>query len=128
MGLIKRELIMGGLSISKDDTVTITKQRNQKDSVIKNPKDKSSIIVYPNPVAAGASIHINCQNFAEGYYQFQILDISGQLIRQTEIWIDKEASLFDMVVPASASAGTYLVTLISRQTEKKFAEKIIVQH
>jgi hypothetical protein len=85
-----------------------------------------SIVVYPNPVVSGASVNIQCNKMEEGYYSLRFLALTGQLVSDKEVWIDKEARILNVPVPPAA-AGTYFITFINRKTGKRFSEKIIIQ-
>lgn len=82
--------------------------------------------IYPNPVVSGANINIAFNQLDEGYYAFQIMSISGQMIQQKEIWIDSEARLLSIDAP-SVAAGSYVMILTDKKSGKKFSEKIIIQ-
>jgi hypothetical protein len=125
-GMIKGRVMIGSVTKVKGDTIKVVKETEKKDSNIKSSVDDAKFLVYPNPVAAGTRIHASCKNFTEGYYQFRVLDVSGQLIRQSEIWIGKEASEINVPVPPTAT-GTYLIAVINTISGKKYVEKIIIQ-
>jgi CarboxypepD_reg-like domain/Secretion system C-terminal sorting domain len=82
--------------------------------------------IYPNPVASGSTVNIAFNQLNEGYYAFQIVNISGQMIQQKEIWIDSEARLLNIDVP-SVAVGSYFMILTNKKTGKKFSEKVIIQ-
>lgn len=126
MGLIRRSMTLGSVIMIKGETIKLEKITEKKDSIVKKEIDDAKFLVYPNPVTAGSSIHASCKNFTEGYYQFQIIDVSGQLVRQTAIWIDKEASVIDVPIPVTA-AGIYFISVVNKETGKKVTEKIIIQ-
>ena len=82
--------------------------------------------VYPNPVAAGGGIHITFTKPEEGYYSYEIISITGQLVEGREIWIDADARLLNMEMP-HVPAGTYLIALTDKKSGKRFTEKIIIR-
>lgn len=126
MGQTHKSMMLGSVSMIKGEAIKVEKETDKNDSIIKKEADDVKFLVYPNPVTAGSSIHASCKNFAEGYYQFQVIDVSGQLVRQTEIWIDKEASVIDVPVPVTA-AGIYFISVINKRSGKKFTEKVVIQ-
>jgi hypothetical protein len=83
-------------------------------------------IVYPNPVVQGTSVHLRFSEPEEGYCQLQIMNASGQLVHQQQIWIDSEARLLAIDLP-SLAAGNYFMVMASRKSGKKYAEKLIIQ-
>ncbi len=117
---------MGLVSYVIKDTLTI-KNNIPADTAktIKDPVRTPEFKVYPNPVAAGASLTIETKNFENGTYQFTVVGMSGQVIRQSDIWIDQESAALRLPVPATAS-GTYLIILQHRKTGKKYSEKIVI--
>lgn len=125
-GSIKREMILGGVTMIKGETIKVEKQEEKKDNIVKKENEDAKFLIYPNPVAAGSGVHASCKNFTEGYYLFQVLDVSGQLIRQTEIWIDKDASVIDVPVPPTA-AGVYFISVVNKKSGKKITEKVIIR-
>jgi hypothetical protein len=88
--------------------------------------DKHMLDVYPNPVMSGGTLNIVCKNMEEGYYVFQLLNLSGQLIRQRELWVDDKATVLNMDM-AKTVAGTYLLRFTNKVSGKGFTEKIVVQ-
>lgn len=118
--------VVGAVSVIKGDTlVTRTKDRSDTAKTAKDPVRIPEFKVYPNPVAAGASLTIETKNFDNGTYQFTVVGMSGQVIRQSDIWIDQESAVLRLPVPVTAS-GTYLIILQSRNTGKKYSEKIVI--
>jgi hypothetical protein len=77
-------------------------------------------------VRSGTTLNLRFKKQEEGYYTFQLLNLSGQLTYQQELWIDAEAMILNINVPAVA-AGSYFLVLTSKKTGKKFSEKIIIQ-
>jgi hypothetical protein len=95
--------------------------------VIKTPAETPAMIkIYPNPVLSGSAINISCEKLSEGYYTFQLVNQSGQQIESKQVWVDAEARIMNMEIP-SVVAGSYVLTLINKETGKRFSEKIIVQ-
>lgn len=120
-----RMQVMGGISVSKgSQKVEVSAPVVQE---VISPKETQPMIkIYPNPVPSGTSINIGCEKLEEGYYIFQLFNHSGQKITETQIWIDREARVMNVEIPAVVT-GNYLVTLTNKESGKKFTEKIIVQ-
>ena len=118
--------IMGALRVRDVRTEKINNQGTDA-PVIKPPAEKPAMIkVYPNPVLSGTAINIGCEKLEEGYYSFQLFSQSGQQIESKQVWIDAEARIMNMEIPSVAS-GNYMLTLIHKETGKRFSEKVIVQ-
>ncbi len=86
----------------------------------------TSFKVFPNPVEAGSHLTIEWKQIGEGYFILQLLNQAGQLAHQREVWIDNEARILRIQVPALA-AGGYSLVLRNKKSGKKFTEKIIIQ-
>ena len=84
------------------------------------------IHVFPNPVSPGSAINISFKELLEGYYSFQLLTLTGQLVKKEEIWIDAEARILNIDLPVVA-AGSYFLVLKNKKTGKKYSEKVIIQ-
>jgi len=117
----------GTVSYVKGETIAVNPKKDTVMSkTIQLPADDSRLLVYPNPVVRGTTLNISFKKTEEGYYQLLILNQSGQVVDQKEIWIDGEASVFDIEVPVLA-AGSYFLVLANKKTGKKFTEKLIIQ-
>ena len=126
MGLIRKGRVVMGYSTIKGQTdVTV-----QKDSVInteiKLPAEENNLLIYPNPVQSGSALNLSFKKIEEGYHQLQILNQSGQMVEQKEIWIDAEARLLNLEMPA-VTAGSYFLVMTNKKTGKKITKKIIIQ-
>jgi hypothetical protein len=116
---INKSYTMGGVTVSG---VQVT----GKDTTTKLiPPESSSVKFFPNPIRPGQTLHIALTSMEEGYYRWQLVDISGKAVQQTEIWIDKDATLIDLRIPF-VSSGTYVAVMVNKKTGKRFSEKIIV--
>jgi hypothetical protein len=104
----------------------IRKDTNYTEKAQELPSASPGLKVYPNPVAAGASVNIGCEKMEENYYLFRLLNLSGQIVFQKEVWIDKGAGILNMPVPVIA-AGAYMLAMTNKQTGKSFTQKIIIQ-
>ena len=97
------------------------------DSVQKviQPPVESAVKFYPNPIRSGQTLHIELIKIEEGYYSWQLFDINGRAVQQTEIFIDENARLMDLKIPY-VSSGTYIAVLVNKKTGKRYSEKIII--
>ena len=116
--------IMGRLRRTTGLVSTITTRK-----VIEEKKPVESVnpapLIYPNPVLSGTSVNIVCKKMEEGYYSFKLLSITGQLISEQQVWVDKGAGVLNMPVK-SVAAGTYLLNIVNRETGNQFTEKLII--
>jgi len=83
------------------------------------------IKVFPNPARPGSSINLSLREIAEGYYGIYFMTLSGQIVKQEEIWIDADAGTLNL--NPMLKAGSYFMILTNKKTGKKFSEKIIIQ-
>jgi hypothetical protein len=81
---------------------------------------------FPNPASPGASLHIEWKQTEEGYYIFELIDLSGKRVYSKEIWIDAEARLLNLELP-SVAAGNYILQATHKNSGNHFAEKIVVK-
>ncbi|MDZ4795347.1 MAG: T9SS type A sorting domain-containing protein [Bacteroidota bacterium] len=91
-------------------------------------KDTSSKFfkIFPNPVASGSNIFIECKQTKDGDYSVQLFHQSGQLVHQQKIWINARAKQLNVGIP-QLTAGNYFLVLTNKKTGKKFMEKLIIQ-
>jgi hypothetical protein len=120
-GVRMGKVVMGGVSSIRSQEIKVV-------DVIKPivTTTQNGLQVFPNPVSSGSSINVSIKKMEEGYYNFQLINLSGQIINQSNVWIDKEASVFNFNVPAVA-AGNYFIALVNKKTGKKLTEKVIIQ-
>lgn len=123
MGLVKRVDVMG--SVTTGIPINSPAKAPEKRPIVTEPV-APVLRVYPNPVLAGSTINIACEKLDEGYYAFQLLNISGQVIYQREVWVDDKATVLNFELPRTA-AGSYVLRMIHKQTGKSFTEKVIIQ-
>ena len=116
----------GAVSYVKGETLNIIEETKNTDKNTNIINNVPGLLVYPNPLQAGATMNLSFKKMEEGYYQLQIINLSGQTVDRKEIWIDAEARLLNINVPL-VSAGSYFLVLTNRKTGKKFSEKIIIQ-
>jgi CarboxypepD_reg-like domain len=132
--VVMDEVVVVGYQGTRTGRITVgmittvgTKIEKADTSFVKPPAEKPAMIkVYPNPVLSGTAINIGCEKLEEGYYSFQLFNQAGQQLQNKQVWIDAEARIMNMEIPA-VSAGTYILTLTHQQSHKRFSEKIIIQ-
>jgi hypothetical protein len=81
---------------------------------------------FPNPASPGASLNIEWKQTEEGYYVFELIDLSGKRVYSKEIWIDAEARLLNLELP-SVAAGNYVLQATHKNSGRHFAEKIVIK-
>lgn len=112
--------------VEPDNKKVQTPEKDEKKTTKKNVKDPLSIQVFPNPVESGNTFNFKMPGSKEGYYQLQLLSITGQAVYEKEIWVDASAKLFNIVLPKLAS-GVYTLQLVHKTTGEKSAEQIVIQ-
>lgn len=126
-GMLKRAYTTGAVSSTCNQLVTVKNNDIKKENPLLNT-DEEKLVAYPNPLPSGATLNLNIRfNKKEpGYYQLQLVSLSGQVVYQQEAWIDEEARVLSIDLPAIA-AGNYYLVLVNKQTGKKRTEKIVIQ-
>jgi len=125
MGITRRVCYtLGGVSYVKGQTISVIENKDRIE--IKTPVVEHRLLVFPNPVQSGASLNLSFNKMEEGYYQLQLINLSGQVVHHNEIWIDAEARLLNIDLP-SFSAGSYFLVLTNKKSGRKVSEKIIIQ-
>ena len=120
-----QEQFMGVIVVTK-------KKKHKKEADVPLLKDPAAVAIiktfnlFPNPVAAGGNLNIEWKQQDEGYYNLEILSLTGQVIKQQTIWIDKEARLLSIDVPVT-NPGSYIIRISNKKTGKASSEKIIIQ-
>ncbi|MDE3247283.1 MAG: carboxypeptidase-like regulatory domain-containing protein [Bacteroidota bacterium] len=117
--------------------VVVTKKRKRKladwfrkdpvkDSVKKCDKQVvPSLVIYPNPVAAGASLQLAAEHLPAGRYIISLLDISGNLIDTKIAVIDSGKMTLSYTVKPGLRPGLYVIRL--NGNGKVLSEKLMVQ-
>lgn len=86
--------------------------------------DKNTVSIYPNPVT-NHSFSLQLDNFKAGKYTVEISQVQGKRITQTEMDI-KGSQTQKIILPKSASAGTYLIKIFNSNNESVYSNKIII--
>jgi hypothetical protein len=106
-------LVMSVITISVDDKISA-------------PMPQPHFKVFPNPLQAGSTLHIEWNQKQFGDHSLQLFNQAGQLIFRKEIYIDQEERLLS-IDPPRLSAGSYFLTITNNKTAKSYSEKIIIQ-
>lgn len=117
----------GAVASTCDQVVSVKKKDIKSETPLQNP-DEGKLVAYPNPLPSGATLNLGI-NFSineQGYYQLQLLSTSGQQVYKQDLFIDTEARVISIDLP-HISAGSYYMLLVSKQTGKKWTEKVVVQ-
>jgi len=86
----------------------------------------SKISIYPNPVT-NSQFTIQFNDLAAGSYTVRITDVTGRQVTQQVVNVggDKQSQVIKL--PASSSAGVYLVKITDPNSKSVFSTKIVVQ-
>lgn len=71
-----------------------------------NVKANPSVNVYPNPIT-GSSVSLRMNRVAEGNYEVQIFNMSGQLLQSIHLYHDGTSSLQKIALPSNFAQGKY---------------------
>jgi hypothetical protein len=72
-------------------------------------------IVASNPVLSKGEINIEWQKNLEGYYTFQLTNISGKELFERDFWMDSSDQVISLPMP-SATPGLYFLIITSRSS------------
>lgn len=84
-----------------------------------------SLVIYPNPVTAGASLQLAAEHLPAGRYIISLLDISGTLIDTKVAVIDSGKMTLSYTVKPGLRPGLYVIRL--NGNGKVLSEKLMVQ-
>lgn len=120
-GTVRGKVALGG-------AVAVRRQQTSLVDTIKNFFMKPTMPpkIYPNPVQAGAAVHIAVDGQEDGMYVFELLNANGQSVQKRELWVDKEARVLNVDIP-DVTGGAYFLRMMSKQSGKAFTEKIVIQ-
>jgi hypothetical protein len=94
--------------------------------VLTPPEPGPGFKIYANPARANSNVFINAGDIETGLYGIQLLNLSGQLIKQEQSRIEKGMGSISFSIPAIPS-GTYLVVLVNSKTGVRLSQKLIIQ-
>lgn len=87
---------------------------------------RQSLKLYPNPLKRGGTLTVEIDKTKTGTYLFQLAALNGQVVLNKELWMDKNDRVIKINIP-SVAAGTYLVSMINKESGKRNTGKIIVE-
>jgi hypothetical protein len=86
----------------------------------------SKINIYPNPVT-NSQFTIQFNDLAAGSYTVRITDVTGRQVAQQAVNVGGDKQYQVIKLPASSSAGVYLVKVTDPNSKSVFSTKIVVQ-
>jgi len=127
---VNQELIgfLGGLTVeynSISDVVFNSEESEETEPPVIQDLEPG-FKMYANPARANSNVFIDAKKSEEGLYAIQLLNLSGQLIKQDQVRMGKGMGITQFSIPAIPS-GNYLVVLLNKKTGKSSTEKLIVQ-
>lgn len=100
------------------------RQRTVKDTV-KNLLSPAALKVFPNP--ANASQFVYVQPTLPGDYQLRLFNLQGQLILQRTFAIKMKKQSYQLELPATVAAGTYLVEVFHTESRKVYTQQLVIR-
>lgn len=117
----------------KEEPVEEVKPEVQPDVASKTERDitdelrsNSGISVFPNPVI-NRRARISFDDIPAGKYSVQVLDLGGKLISNQQVNVQAKGQISDIKLPASITAGTYLVNVSNENSKISKSVKLIVE-
>lgn len=83
--------------------------------VTKFNSSSTSLNLYPNPVS-DRRINLQVQNFAAGYYNLNVFDLSGRKIHSQSVQIRGNSYSQSIFLPASVNKGEYMIQITGAGT------------
>lgn len=84
-----------------------------------------SLIIYPNPVAAGATVNLVTENLSAGRYIISVMDMSGNMVQTKIAAIDAGKFTTSFEVTAGLKPGVYSIRIAG--SGKVLGAKVVVQ-
>ncbi|HYC40369.1 MAG TPA: T9SS type A sorting domain-containing protein [Chitinophagaceae bacterium] len=104
----------------------ISQQQESKQQSVAQTETARGLSVYPNPVTAGY-FHVSFSEQPSGKYQLQLYDVAGKLVSSREVTISNGTQVERFELPASATAGSYLLKVVNEASQLSFSSKLTVQ-
>lgn len=98
------------------------KERKKQQEV----KVEGSVKAFPNPVASGSTLNIQCQGLESGKYVLEIRTLSGQPVQTGTVNFHKEDNKMSLLV-ADLLPATYILRVVEEKTGKQYTQQVIVQ-
>lgn len=105
----------GDFKYSKIIAVNFKKSKTNK---------KPNLLLYPNPVIDKTTLQFD--NFEDSRILLSIYNISGVLILEQKVNLEKSNTVFEFILPQRMSSGTYIVNIKGLETSSKVSKKLIV--
>lgn len=120
------KVLMGAVARVKNGELKDNDLIKTENKQIVSPPLIHALMVYPNPVIAGATISLSSQSLDNGLHQVQFISQSGQLVQQKEMKIVPESGNWKFDIPP-VPAGGYFLVITNKQNGSKYSAKLIVQ-
>lgn len=106
--------------------IDISYYDKREPEILTDSEAENNFKVYANPARSNSNVFIDARKSEDGIYAIQLLNFSGQLIRQDQVRIGKGMGAITFAIP-SIPSGNYLVVLLNKKTGKATTEKLVVQ-
>lgn len=100
--------------------------RSTKNTTAIKNVEVPALTIYPNPVHRGEQLNLQWNVEKEGYYRCQVMNVTGQIVMDKNIWMDPNATTISLPLP-SLSAAQYWLLITGQDDSKKITGKFIVQ-
>jgi hypothetical protein len=117
-----RTVLMGAVSTVR--VITLTDLLKDTLAFIGFPKKE--LTLYPNPASRGTAVRLSCPPDLLGEYKLELFNSNGALLQERSVeWRDKSQTE-SLNLPASLSAGVYIVKMSPAGTGKVVTRKLVV--
>jgi Secretion system C-terminal sorting domain len=89
-------------------------------------RSNSGISVFPNPVT-NKRARISFDDIPAGKYSVQVIDLGGKLVSNQQVNVQTKGQISEIKLPASITAGTYLVNVSNEAGKISKSVKLIVE-
>ena len=114
--------IVGGISVRKTTGICPSPKKLMQ---MIFPTSRPSYGVFPNPIARGASLHIEWNDRKTGRYRVELFNGTGRLIFFRELEMTTGNGSWTLELPAVA-AGFYFLKITSASPDSSYTQKLIV--
>ncbi len=108
--------------------VTRVQKQDFRDKIIDTVKQlfpSEMITVFPNPAIRGSTINLRMEIPSE--YNIQLLDNNGRTIQGKEVTTALKKEIVRIELPASLTAGVYIISVWDKHQQKKQSVKLMVK-
>ncbi|MEX6689306.1 FG-GAP-like repeat-containing protein [Danxiaibacter flavus] len=92
----------------------------------KKTTDNFSITLYPNPIQAGAELHITCRNLSEGKYVLALYDMQGKLLTKEAMQHSGDILTRTINLPRTIAAGNYRLIIIDEKNTR-YTKQLMIE-